>query len=144
MGDLRSVLNVIDNIAGQTNLLALNATIEAARAGTAGRGFGVVAVEVKKLAGDTKNTLGQTQSAIGGMEQSLGLLGGIIEATRERFSAEETRYRTTIQQVEEIFSQSGVIDHALASLSDVVAQQSQEVTHIGEAIDLLRYLDAKS
>ena len=143
MSGLRDVLAVIDGITGQTNLLALNATIEAARAGEAGRGFGVVANEVKKLANDTKATLGRTQSAIGGMESSLDLLGQIIEATRGQFLREEERYRGTIREVENIFAQSGVIDHALAGLNQVVAKQAGEVDRMTRGIDMLRYLDTK-
>lgn len=139
---LRTVLGVIDTITGQTNLLALNATIEAARAGTAGRGFGVVASEVKKLATDTKKTLDQTQAAIGGMEQSVRMLGGLIETAQGRFATEEARYRDMIGQVEAIFTQSDVIERALGGLSTLVSSQLAEMGKIEDHVAMLKRLEA--
>ncbi len=138
---LRQVVSVIDNITGQTNLLALNATIEAARAGEAGRGFGVVAGEVKKLANDTKATLGHTQTAIANIEESLRELGQIIEATKTEFSEEGERYKHVVGNVEEIFAQSGHFERSIAGLSSIVASHRSSIEQAVSSIEFLHQLD---
>ena len=116
-----SIANVIKDIAGQTNLLALNAAIEAARAGEQGRGFAVVADEVRKLAERTSTATTEIEQMILGIQ---GDTGGAVEAMN-----------AALPEVEQGVQLAG---HASESLRGIEAGAGRTLERIGEVATATR------
>ncbi|MBV9076674.1 MAG: hypothetical protein JO048_04220, partial [Methylobacteriaceae bacterium] len=126
------VVALIQGIASQTNLLALNATIEAARAGDAGRGFAIVAAEVKALAAEAARATDEIRAQVDAIQgvtedavlaaRGVGTSVGEMDAIAAAISATVEEQSVTTQEI------AGNIAHAAGRTHDV----SRSITSVGE------------
>ena len=142
--EMEQIMTIVTNIANQTNLLSLNATIEAARAGENGRGFGVVAGEVRKLSEQTKQSAKNVEQLLQTTKERTEKLLASLENIEEDIQFGETSLQQTVQQFDEILSamcdtkqQNGLMEAEIRVMGEVIDQLSgafQEVTSSADAL----------
>lgn len=124
VANIASILDVICGIAEQTNLLALNAAIEAARAGEQGRGFAVVADEVRSLASRTQQSTGEIQSMIERLQAGAEQAVKVMQASKDSSESTIDSARSATESLNEILTAISRMNDMNTQIATAASQQS--------------------
>ncbi len=132
---ISSIASVIKDIAGQTNLLALNAAIEAARAGEQGRGFAVVADEVRKLAERTSSATVEIEQMIAGIQNDTVEVVGVMEAVLPQIEAGVRAASEAAESLQKIKDGAQSTLDSVRDVAEATKEQSQASNAIAQKVE---------
>lgn len=134
---INAIVDTIQSIAEQTNLLALNAAIEAARAGEQGRGFAVVADEVRTLAARTTDSIGEISGIVNRLSEKLDAAGGSLKAVVDRVHSGKHQASISAHSIQSISEGISSVARANTEIVNATGDQLERLSILQQRLDSL-------
>ncbi len=140
-GRVAGITGEIQDVSDRTNILAINASIEAARAGSVGKGFRIIANEVRTLAGQTSDFARQIESSIGELSDSVKAIAGRMDEFVDLF----TRFRDSFAEVRANSSENAEsVKHGSQILAQIAGATREETQALGDGLHSLEAISASA